>query len=237
MAESDKNNDISQAPVPRRVGIPAHEVIYQKLREKILYGEFKPGGAVTLQGVADSLQVSLTPIRESVRRLIAERALEFHGNRRISVPKMTQGRLEEIYTARLNLEGELVKRAVNGITEEKLTALESIDHQLDLAISEGDTFNYLKFNFLFHQQLYRMQHSEIILPIVETLWLQLGPSLRVVCGRYGTSGLSDQHKKAIQALRDKDPLAAQKAILDDILQGRQIIFEELSLQNIDFSTI
>ena len=49
------------------------------------------------------------------------------------VPKMTEGRLEEIYTARLSLEGELVKRAVNGITEEKLIALESIDHQLDLA--------------------------------------------------------------------------------------------------------
>ncbi len=237
MAESGKNNDIPQSPVPRSVGIPAHEVIYQKLREKILYGEFKPGRAVTLQGVADSLQVSLTPIRESVRRLIAERALEFHGNRRISVPKMTEGRLEEIYTARLSLEGELVKRAVNGMTEEKLTVLEDIDYQLDLAISEGDTLDYLKFNFLFHHQLYQMQHSEIILPIVETLWLQLGPSLRVVCGRYGTSGLSDQHKKAIQALRDKDPLAAQKAILDDILQGRQIIFEELSLQNADFSTI
>jgi DNA-binding GntR family transcriptional regulator len=210
-------------------GTPAHELIYQKLREKILYGEFKPGSSVTLQGIADSLQVSLTPIRESVRRLIAERALEFHGNRRISVPQMTYNRLEEINTARLSLEGELVYRAALNVSDAKISLLETIDHNLDIAIGDGDTFSYLKYNFLFHHELYRMQHSEILLPIIESLWLQLGPSLRVVCGRYGTSGLSDQHKKAIQALRTGDPAAVRAAIHEDILQGREIIVEELSL--------
>jgi DNA-binding GntR family transcriptional regulator len=228
VAQLNKDNSVSQTNPKKQVGKPAHEMIYQQLREKVLYGEFKPGNAVTLQGIADEMQVSLTPIRESVRKLIAVRALEFHGNRRISVPAMTQPRLEEIFTARLSLEGELVARAVSLVTDQKLTKLQAIDDQLDAAIAEGDTYNYLKYNFHFHHELYKMGESEIILPMVETLWSQLGPSLRVVCGRYGTSGLSDQHKKAIQALRVKDFQGARDAICNDILQGRQIILEELS---------
>ncbi len=97
-------------------GLPAHELAYRDLRQRILYGEFKPGRPVTLQGIADELGVSLTPIRESVRRLIAERALELHGNRRISVPQMTHSRLEEIYTVRSKLESELAYRATKHVT-------------------------------------------------------------------------------------------------------------------------
>jgi len=228
VVQFNKSSDVSQTIMKKPAGIPAHEMIYQRLREKVLFGELKPGKAVTLQGVADEMQVSLTPIRESVRRLIAERALEFHGNRRISVPAMTRSRLDEIFTARLSLEVELTARAVAFVTDQKLNNLQALDDQLDAAIAEGDTHNYLKYNFYFHHELYEMRESEILLPMVETLWLQLGPSLRVVCGRYGTSGLSDQHKKTIHALRIKDCQGAQNAIRDDILQGQQIIIDELS---------
>ncbi len=231
MSDRNKKSKLSNnSPAASvRVGVPAHEMVYQKLRQGILYGELKPGKSVTLQGIADELGVSLTPIRESVRRLIAERALEFHGNRRITVPAMTAARLEEIYIARLDLEGELVDRAAHSLSEEKITELEHIDRQLDVAISEGDVVNYLKCNFAFHHGLYNARHSEILLPMVETLWLQLGPSLRVVCGRYGTSDLGDLHKTAIAAMRDKDPLALRQAIEEDIMQGRQIIGDVLSL--------
>ena len=212
-----------------RVGIPAHEVAYQKLRDKILFGELKPGNAVTLHGIADLLGLSLTPIRESVRRLIAERALEFHNNRRISVPVMTFDKLEEIYIARKFLEGELAFRACLNVEHIDIVALEEIDHNLDLAISEGDIFNYLKNNFLFHRELYKSGDSGTLLPIVETLWLQLGPSLRVVCGRYGTSDLGDMHKIAIKALSENNAASVREAIHADILQGKQIVAESLSI--------
>ena len=210
-------------------GMPAHEMVYQKLRQSILYGELKPGNPVTLQGISDALGVSLTPIRESVRRLISERALEFHGNRRITVPAMTYDKLEEIYTARRSLEGELAYRATFVLQKHNIDELETIDQQLDQAILEGDIVSYLKSNYAFHHQLYKARPSEILLPMVETLWLQLGPSLRVVCGRYGTSGLGDLHKTAIEAMRAHNPETVRAAIEEDIMQGRQIIGKVLLL--------
>ncbi len=208
-------------------GLPAHELAYRELKQRILYGEFKPGRPVTLQGIAGELDMSLTPIRESVRRLIAERALEFHGNRRISLPQMTHARLEEIYTVRSKLEPELAFRATVHMTIADIARLEAIDDELDQAIAYGDAGAYLKHNFRFHRALYSRANSQVLLPIVESLWLQFGPSLRVVCGRYGTSGLSDQHKETIRALRSANAGAVREAILHDIAQGSKFITDDL----------
>ncbi len=227
MMASDKSTSKADGSAQPRAGLPTHEIIYQKLKQGILFGDFQPGKPVTLQGIADEMNASLTPIRESVRRLIAERALEFHDNRRISVPPMNYERLEEIYTARLALEPELAFRAASHAEPKSISKLEEIDAGVDQAILDGDTQAYLKHNFEFHRTLYTLKPSQILLPIVDSLWLQFAPSLRVVCARYGTSGLSDEHKTVVAALKAGDAEAVRTAIYDDISQGKRLIEEEM----------
>jgi len=70
--------------------VTAHESVYRTMRERILIGGFPPGMAVTLRGLADMLGVSVMPVRDAVRRLIAERALTMQDNRRVRVPEMTR---------------------------------------------------------------------------------------------------------------------------------------------------
>ena len=53
----------------------ANEYIYRCLRSLIMYGEILPGTSMTLRGVGKEFGVSMTPIREAVRRLVAEGAL------------------------------------------------------------------------------------------------------------------------------------------------------------------
>ena len=65
-------------------GLPAHEMTYRALKELLLFGEIAPGQAVTIQGLVARLDVGMTPVREALRRLISEGALEFQGNRRVS---------------------------------------------------------------------------------------------------------------------------------------------------------
>ena len=67
-------------------GLPVHEITYRALKELLLFGEIAPGQAVTIQGLVARLEVGMTPVREALRRLISEGALEFQGNRRVSVP-------------------------------------------------------------------------------------------------------------------------------------------------------
>ena len=102
-----------------------------------------------------------------------------------------------------------------------------IDANLDQAILDGETHAYLKHNFEFHRALYTLWPSQILMPIVDSLWLQFAPSLRVVCARYGTSGLSDEHKVIVAALKAGDQDAVREAVHADISQGKRLIEEEM----------
>ncbi len=53
--------------------------------------------------------------------------------------------------------------------------------------------------------------------------MQFGPSLRVVCGRFGTQSLPDKHADLLAALGQKDIHKAAAAMVEDVDQGmRQI---------------
>jgi DNA-binding GntR family transcriptional regulator len=56
--------------------IPSHEVTYAQLRDMVLFGVLEPGQPVTIQGLIADLGAGMTPVREAIRRLTAEGALE-----------------------------------------------------------------------------------------------------------------------------------------------------------------
>ncbi|MCA0870364.1 GntR family transcriptional regulator [Seohaeicola saemankumensis] len=202
---------------------PAHENVYQTLRAQILFGEMAPGQAVTIQGLTDSLGAGMTPVREAIRRLISDGALIFQGNRRVSVPILTVDDVEQLIFVRKTIESDLARRAADQIDPDVVTALERIDTQLDVAISNGDVAGYLQGNYKFHALLYAQANAPILTDLADRLWLRFGPSLRVVCGRFGTQNLPDRHKDMLTALRNGDAEAAAAAMMADVEQGMQMV--------------
>lgn len=200
-------------------GLPAHETVYRALRELILFGELTPGSAVTIQGLVDTLGAGMTPVREAIRRLTAEGALVFQGNRRVCVPVLTQANLDELAYARAAIERQLVYLAAKNITAADIAILRSIDTALDQSIARGDVGAYLRRNYEFHKTLYDVAKAPILAHLADGLWLRFGPSLRVICGRLGTQSLVDQHKQAIQAMIANNPTAAADAMAADVGQG------------------
>ncbi len=206
---------------------PAHQVVYRQIRELVLYGELVPGQAITIQGLAGLIGSGITPVREAIRRLTAEGALIATDNRRVSVPELSAKLLEELSFARLSIEPHLAKLAAQRITPAQIDALEQIDLLLDEAIEGGDVHGYLHLNYRFHRTLYSHSDTEILLAMADSLWLRAGPSLRVICGRYGTLNLPDMHEEAVAAMRENDPDAVARAIHQDIEQGHHQIARAL----------
>lgn len=213
---------------PQFAAPPAHEQAYRALRARILFGELAPGQAVTIQGVCDELDAGMTPVREAIRRLTAEGALELMGNRRITVPELTVENVNELIFARQAIEPQLALRACQKAKDTDIEALAAIDSTLDQAISNGDVRAYLEQNYRFHSALYALADAPILAAVAEGLWLRFGPSLRVVCGRLGTQNLPDQHHKALAALRAGDPEAAAKAMREDVIQGMEQVRRALT---------
>lgn len=203
--------------------LPAHETVYRALRDKVLFGDLAPEQAVTIQGLVDELQVSMTPVREAIRRLTAEGALELKGNRRISVPMMGPRRFEELVFARSTIEPKLAEIAAQNMGDVEIAHLKSIDACVDEAIRAGDIHGYMRANYRFHFALYRQANSRVLMPIAKSLWLRYGPLSRIICGRFGTSNLEDCHEQAIEALIARKPKAVAEAIQMDIQQGFEIV--------------
>ncbi|WP_135502543.1 GntR family transcriptional regulator [Roseovarius aestuariivivens] len=208
-------------------GPPAHEVIYRALRDLILFGDLAPGQAVTINGLAERLNAGMTPVREAIRRLTSNGALEFQGNRRVSVPRLTAEHVGELIIARQWLDPHLAVRATDRATPADVARLESLDTKLDAAIAGGDLRVYLEQNYRFHAEIYRLAASPILADLADGLWLRFGPSLRVVCGRMGTLNLPDKHKAALRAMRDRDAEAAAQAIREDVIQGMEQVRQSL----------
>ncbi|MDA5557413.1 GntR family transcriptional regulator [Shimia sp. MMG029] len=207
--------------------VPVHQQVYAQLRDAVLFGELAPGQAVTIQGLIERTGAGMTPIREAIRRLTSEGALEFQGNRRVVVPLMTLDAIDDLIFLRESVETRLSELAAARISPAQIAQLEAIDTRLDEAIIRGDVPAYLRRNYDFHALLYDAAAAPILLDVANSVWLRFGPSMRVVCGRMGTQNLPDNHKTALEALLKKDAKAVGEAIRQDVTQGMEQIREAL----------
>lgn len=223
-------NKVARKPSNANEGtarLPAHELIYRQLRALVLFGDLAPGQPVTIQGLTERLDAGMTPVREAIRRLIAEGALEFQGNRRVSVPQLSADHVSELIVARQWLDPYLTRRAMQRVTEKDLAALTELDAALDRAIAQGELRDYLELNYRFHKSIYVIAEAPILAQLADGLWLRFGPSLRVVCGRLGTQNLPDKHKDMLDAMHTGDAEAAARAIHEDVTQGMEQVRQSL----------
>ena len=82
----------------------AHDRVYRQLRTRIMHGMLPPGQALTLRGIGKDFDVSMTPAREAVRRLVAEGAVTMSNSGRISTPELSNERIEELAALRALIE-------------------------------------------------------------------------------------------------------------------------------------
>jgi DNA-binding GntR family transcriptional regulator len=218
----------SKSAITAEIAEPAAEPvlrasIYEDLRRRMITGKIMPGVGLSTRGLALEMGVSQMPVRDALSRLAAEGAVAIRSKRRIEVPAMSAERFGDLLECRLMLEPEAAVLALPQITPAKLKQLREIDAALDRAMLQGDVIAYMENNFAFHFNLYRANGRPILNRLIEALWLQFGPFMRVVYGRFGTANLVDQHQIALAAIEARDPEALRRAIASDIADGMGLI--------------
>ena len=200
-----------------------YEEIYHRLFRDLIAGQLEPGLTLTVRGLARRLDVSPMPVREAVKRLVAQGALVLTETRRISVAPMTAERFDEIILGRTLLEPELAVRALPNMDRKALAEARALDDAVNDAIEAGDPGSYANANWNFHAFLYERAELPVLFGLVESLWLQVGPFMRQIAGRAGTASLEDQHEVALQAIADGDAELLRQAIKQDILDGKALV--------------
>lgn len=206
-------------PIPQGGEMTTQDYAYQRLRNAVMVGALAPGTALTFRGLAQQLDLSPTPIREAVRRLSSENAIEVLENRRLRIPQMSLGRFEELVRMRVSLEIHAAQRAFPHLTAMVIEDLRRLDDSMDSAIETRDLDALTRLNHRFHEMLYCLNPHQVVMPLIESIWLQLGPFQRRVIEDIDSIKTVDRHKEILAALSARDLPALCTAIERDIRDG------------------
>ncbi|MFV2053673.1 GntR family transcriptional regulator [Aliiroseovarius sp. YM-037] len=201
----------------------AHDRVYRQLRSQIMYGELPPGEPLTLRGLGKTFGVSMTPAREAVRRLAAEGALTLSSSGRVTTPSLTNERLEELAALRSLIETELATRALPRAHIALIERLQTINGTIAEAVAKQDAIGYIRTNLEFHRTLYLRAQAPAMLAMAETVWLQLGPTMRALYGRLSKTDPPQNHRLIIAALRAGDEPGLRLAVRKDVTQGLRLL--------------
>ncbi len=201
----------------------AHDRVFRALRTRILHGQIEPGTALTLRGIARDYEVSMTPAREAVRRLASEGALSLSATGRISTPLLSNDRIEELATLRALLEPELASRALPRAHFALIERLEVINQGVSQMVTRHDASGYIRMNLEFHRTLYLRAQAPAILAMTETVWLQLGPTMRALYGKLNRTDPPKHHRLILAALKAGDEPGLRLAVRGDVTKGLRLL--------------
>ena len=217
-----KPSEPAVAVLPSQPGA-VHDRVYRTLRSRIMFGEILPGVSMTLRGLGEEFGVSMTPAREAVRRLVAEGALTMSSSGRITTPELTNERIEELAALRALIEVELASRALPRAHMALIERLQAINGTVAEAVAHRDAVSYIRTNLEFHRTLYLRAQAPAMLAMTETVWLQMGPTMRALYGRLRRTEPPQYHRPIIAALRSGDEPGLRLAVRSDVTMGLRML--------------
>ena len=202
---------------------------YMAIRGSLMRSRLTPGQKLIAREVAKDLGISVTPVRESLLRLVSEHGLAMDERGTVVVPTLDLARCIEIRDLRMLVEGEGAARAARLAGNTEIDELAAIHERYLRTERDEDFATALAENENFHFTLCRMGRSSVLFSIVENLWMQFGPVLAYLyTGRTRPfHGQKHGHVYVIESLRRHDPEAARQAIAQDILVGGKAVLERL----------
>ena len=97
--------------------------------------------------------------------------------------------------------------------------LAAINASLGDAAQNHDAVGYIRLNLEFHRTLYLRAQAPAMLAVLETIWLQLGPTMRAVYQRMRRNEPPRHHRLILAALRAGDEPGLRLAVRADVTQG------------------
>lgn len=196
------------------------EIAYESLKQSIIGGQFQPETKLTVRLIAQALEISTTPARDAINRLIGEGVLVNLGPKTVVVPRLTLQVLDEVTKIRLALEGLAAAEAVAYVQDEDTVFFEETQEKLNTALDEARYQDVLRLNKAFHFRLYGLSQMPQLVSMIESQWLRIGPSLNKLYPEFAIDrrGVSN-HVWAMTGLKARDSATVKAAIENDLRDG------------------
>jgi DNA-binding GntR family transcriptional regulator len=181
------------------------EAAYLEVRARILDGSLQPGSTINQERLAADLGLSITPLREALRRLEAEELVTLRAHKILSIAPLTRKELHELCLVRANLDP---LAAALGAHEATASELETIS-ALATRPRAGDPHDRLRSHRDFHHAIYQASHNKVLAGILDQLWARTDRYRIIVLRDHAFNrSTRTEHTKIAKAIRDRDGDAA-----------------------------
>ncbi|MFY2789198.1 GntR family transcriptional regulator [Rhodococcus sp. KRD162] len=145
------------------------EVAYVELRRSILLGTLDAGSKLAQYELADRLNMSITPIREAVRRLSSEGLIELDNHKNVRIAPMSTSEARQLFEVRLSLDPTAVELAAARRTDQDVANMRAAAERL-LPVTQTWGEDELVAHRNFHRALYVASHNDVLIRMLDDLW-------------------------------------------------------------------
>lgn len=142
---------------------------YKTIKDKIIHLELRPGEKIPESALAESLNVSRTPVREALLMLEHEKLVVCSENLGFHVRRFSRKDLREYFALRNAIEELVVSLVMENITEEEIRSLRTNVALGERLIADGDIRAIIDCESEFHEIIYRAAKSDLLFETVSTL--------------------------------------------------------------------
>ena len=204
------------------------EIAADYLRLSILNGKFHYGEQLNQDTIAETLQMSRTPIREALKVLAAEGFVELKPHRSAVVVQHTRGTIENAMAVRSLLETEAARLGAPNLTDEDIQEQRQL---VDMMNNEAlEPVEWLKANQQFHMILFRRSPNKRLVKLVEAERDKMRPYIAAASFTLDRRHSSD-HEKILEACERRDPDLCATLTAKHLQQTNKVLVEWLSQED------
>jgi DNA-binding GntR family transcriptional regulator len=206
-----------------------HMEVAAQLREQIFAGILAPGVFMDEVALAESLQISRTPLREALKVLAAEGLVRHEPRRGSFVNEVTAQDLDEIFPVIALLEGRCALEAASHATDGDLAALEILHARLQKHAKAKRITDYYETNFAIHEAIITLANNKWLAQVIGDLRkiVKLARLQQLHAPGRLEQSLSE-HMAVFAALKARDGEGAEAAMRTHLTRQRTAL-RELSM--------
>ncbi|WP_262703144.1 MULTISPECIES: GntR family transcriptional regulator [Streptomyces] len=183
-----------------------------ELRRAIVSGRYRPGQRVLQEEIAESLGVSLAPVREALRALEQEGQVVYRPRRGYFITELRVADLREIYALRQLLEERAVRQSLPALDEDAVERIALAARDCAEAAGRGDVAAELEANRRFHFNILESADQPHTVRLIRLLWDSTEPYRAM----YYNS--PEEREKAVEA-HDEILDAVRRGAADEVIAG------------------
>jgi DNA-binding GntR family transcriptional regulator len=201
---------------------------YREIRAAINDGRLAPGSLVIEAEVAQTLQISRTPVRQALRRLEVEGFMERDGRGRLLVHGLSATEIRELFGVRMVLESYGARLAVSRISDDELRRLEELLLEDVDASERGDAADLAESNHRLHELIMEASRNRALIQLVRDLRVRVYGLAAFAVGRMEhRRHFLDDHTRLVRLLREGDEEQVATLMHDHLELAMNALLEDM----------